>query len=79
MILRSLHILITGDLMLRTYFAALVSFALPLSFGALFRFVPLESFWLIPLFLPCTAEPVWAFTATVELLSQKWHVFNTIS
>ena len=41
--------------MLRTYFAALVSFALPLSFGALFRFVPLESFWLIPLFLPCTA------------------------
>lgn len=31
------------------------------------------------LFLPCTAEPVWAFTATVELLSQKWHVFNTIS
>ena len=55
MILRSLRILITGDLMLRTYFAALVSFALPLSFGALFRFVPLESFWLIPLFLPCTA------------------------
>jgi len=31
------------------------------------------------LFLPCTAEPVWAFTATVELLSQKRHVFNTIS
>lgn len=41
MILRSLRILITGDLMLRTYFAALVSFALSLSFGALF--------------LPCTA------------------------
>ena len=55
MILRSLRILITGDLMLRTFFTALVSFALPLSFGALFRFVPLESFWLIPLFLPCTA------------------------
>ena len=43
MIPRFLRILITGDLMLRTYFAALV------------RFVPLESFWLIPLFLPCTA------------------------
>lgn len=30
------------------------------------------------LFLPCTAEPVWAFTATVELLSQKWHVFQMV-
>ena len=30
------------------------------------------------LFLPCTAEPVWAFTATVELLSQKWHVFQVV-
>ena len=30
------------------------------------------------LFLPCTAEPVWAFTATVELLSQKWHVFKVV-
>ena len=24
------------------------------------------------------AEPVWAFTATVELLSQKWHVFKVV-
>ena len=30
------------------------------------------------LFLPCTAEPVWAFTATVELLSQKRHVFKVV-
>lgn len=26
------------------------------------------------LFVPCTAEPVWAFAATIALLSQKWHV-----
>ena len=30
------------------------------------------------LFLPCTAEPVWAFTATVELLAQQWHVFQVV-
>ena len=30
------------------------------------------------LFLPCTAEPVWAFAATIELLSQKWHVFQVV-
>ena len=30
------------------------------------------------LFLPCTAEPVWAFAATVKLLSQKWHVFQVV-
>ena len=30
------------------------------------------------LFLPCTAEPVWAFAATIALLSQKWHVFQMV-
>lgn len=30
------------------------------------------------LFLPCTAEPVWAFAATIALLSQKWHVFQVV-
>lgn len=30
------------------------------------------------LFLPCTAEPVWAFSETVALLSRKWHVFQVI-
>lgn len=28
------------------------------------------------LFLPCTAEPVWAFSATVALLARRWHVFQ---
>ena len=28
------------------------------------------------LFLPCTAEPVWAFEKTVALLAQSWHVFQ---
>lgn len=30
------------------------------------------------LFLPCTAEPVWAFSSTISLLSQSWHVFQVI-
>ena len=30
------------------------------------------------LFLPCTAEPVWAFESTVALLSAKWHVFQVV-
>ncbi|HBK03115.1 MAG TPA: hypothetical protein DDY87_01650, partial [Clostridiales bacterium] len=30
------------------------------------------------LFLPCTAEPVWAFTQTIELLSRKWHVLQVV-
>lgn len=30
------------------------------------------------LFLPCTAEPVWAFSESVALLSRKWHVFQVI-
>ena len=30
------------------------------------------------LFLPCTAEPAWAFSASVELLARKWHVFQVI-
>jgi len=30
------------------------------------------------LFFPCTAEPVWAFTDTIALLSQKWHVFQVV-
>lgn len=30
----------------------------------------------ILLFLPCTAEPVWAFEGAVRLLSQKWHIFQ---
>lgn len=30
------------------------------------------------LFVPCTAEPVWAFAATIALLSQKWHVFQVV-
>lgn len=30
------------------------------------------------LFFPCTAEPVWAFSETVALLSWKWHVFQVI-
>lgn len=30
------------------------------------------------LFFPCTAEPVWAFSETVALLSRKWHVFQVI-
>ena len=28
------------------------------------------------LVLPCTAEPVWAFSATVALLARRWHVFQ---
>lgn len=31
------------------------------------------------LFFPCTAEPVWAFTDTIALLSQKWHTRNCSS
>ncbi len=31
------------------------------------------------LFLPCTAEPVWAYPAPVELLSKKGPVFKPIS
>ena len=27
------------------------------------------------LFLPCTAEPEWAFADSVGLLSQSYHVF----
>ena len=30
------------------------------------------------LFFPCTAEPVWAFEDTVQLLSQTWHVFQVV-
>ena len=30
------------------------------------------------LFLPCTAEPVWAFADTIALLSRKWHVFQVV-
>ena len=30
------------------------------------------------LFLPCTAEPVWAFEKTVALLAQSWHVFQVV-
>ena len=30
------------------------------------------------LFLPCTAEPMWAFADTVVLLSQRWHVFQVV-
>lgn len=30
------------------------------------------------LFLPCTAEPVWAFSESVALLARKWHVFQVI-
>ncbi len=30
------------------------------------------------LFLPCTAEPTWAFASTVALLSEKWHVFQAV-
>lgn len=30
------------------------------------------------LFFPCTAEPVWAFTDTIALLSQTWHVFQIV-
>ena len=30
------------------------------------------------MFLPCTAEPVWAFSEPVALLSRKWHVFQAI-
>ena len=30
------------------------------------------------LFLPCTAEPVWAFSETVSLLARKWHVFQVV-
>lgn len=30
------------------------------------------------LFLPCTAEPAWAFEGAVALLSQVWHVFQVI-
>ena len=30
------------------------------------------------LFLPCTAEPVWAFSESVALLARQWHVFQVI-
>lgn len=30
------------------------------------------------LFFPCTAEPVWAFSDTIELLSRKRHVFQVV-
>lgn len=30
------------------------------------------------LFFPCLAEPVWAFTDTIGLLSEKWRVFQVI-
>ena len=30
------------------------------------------------LFLPCTAEPEWAFTDAVTLLSQDWHVMQIV-
>ena len=30
------------------------------------------------LFFPCTAEPIWAFEATVALLAQSWHVFQVV-
>ena len=30
------------------------------------------------LFFPCTAEPVWAFEATIALLSERWHVFQVV-
>lgn len=30
------------------------------------------------LFLPCTAEPVWAFAETIALLSEQWHVFQVV-
>lgn len=30
------------------------------------------------LFFPCTAEPVWAFAATIALLSEQWHVFQVV-
>ncbi len=30
------------------------------------------------LFLPCTAEPVWAFAQTVALLARDWHVFQVV-
>lgn len=30
------------------------------------------------LFFPCTAEPVWAFSQTIALLSQTWHVFQVV-
>ena len=30
------------------------------------------------LFLPCTAEPEWAFTDSVGLLSQDYHVMQIV-
>lgn len=30
------------------------------------------------LFLPCTAEPVWAFDAAISLLARRWHVFQVV-
>ena len=30
------------------------------------------------LFLPCTAEPEWAFTASVTLLAQDYHVLQIV-
>ena len=30
------------------------------------------------LFLPCTAEPVWAFEDTIALLAREWHVFQVV-
>ena len=36
-----------------------------------------EQGWTL-LFFPCTAEPVWAFEATVALLARQWHVFQVV-
>ena len=30
------------------------------------------------LFLPCTAEPTWAFAGTVEALAENWHIFQVV-
>ena len=30
------------------------------------------------LFFPCTAEPVWAFSDAIALLSRRWHVFQVV-
>lgn len=30
------------------------------------------------LFFPCTAEPIWAFEATIALLARRWHVFQVV-
>lgn len=30
------------------------------------------------LFLPCTAEPTWAFAGAVEALAENWHIFQVV-